>query len=104
MHGRARSGQASVEYVALIALVAVFLAIGAAVVGVTGLGDRVVHTIRQGLCAVAGVACPAPPQPCVVRREAQRDAGSVTVGVVRLGSDAAVVRELRSDGRIVVTL
>jgi hypothetical protein len=104
MGARERSGQASVEYVALIAVVALVLAVGGAVVAVTGLGDRVVHAIRQGLCAVAGVACPVPPQPCIVRRGAQRDTGSLTLGVVRVGSDAAVVRELRSDGRIVVTL
>jgi hypothetical protein len=102
--GPGQDGQASVEYVAVIALVALILAVGAAVITVSGLGERVIHTIRQGLCEVAGLACPVPPQPCVVRRQAERDSGSVTVGIVRLGSDASVIRELRSDGRVLVTL
>jgi hypothetical protein len=99
-----QDGQASVEYVGVIALVALILAVGAAIITFTGLGERVIHTIRQGLCQVAGFACPVPPKPCIVRRNAERDTGSVTVGIVRVGSDAAVIRELRSDGRVLVTL
>lgn len=105
MAWRREDGQATVEYVALIALVALVLAVGTVVLaGATGFGERIVHTIRQGLCAVAGFACPTPREPCVVNRATNSDTATVTIGYVRLGEDALVLREVRSDGRIVVTL
>ena len=45
--GRA-DGQATVEYTAVIALVGVVLAVGAAVVTVTGVGDRLLYTCLYG--------------------------------------------------------
>ena len=55
MANRRPNGQATVEYVAVIGLVALVLAVGAAVVTVTGVGDRLLYAMRQGLCAVGGV-------------------------------------------------
>ena len=102
---RRDEGQATVEYVALIALVALVLAVGGVVVAATtGVGERVAYAVRHGLCVVAGVLCPAPAQPCVVNRDTTSDNATVTLGIVRLGEDAVVMRELRSDGRILVTL
>jgi hypothetical protein len=101
---RSEHGQATVDYVALLGLVGFLLALGGAAVTVTGLGDRFVYALRQGICAVGGVLCPPPPEPCVVRRDAQRDSGSVTVGVVRLGQDQALVVERLSNGKVAVTL
>ena len=71
---------------------------------VGGVGERLLHALRQGLCAVGGVLCPPPPQPCVVKRDAQRDNGSVSVGVVRLGEDQALIVERLSNGKVAVTL
>jgi hypothetical protein len=106
MRGATRSdhGQATVDYVALLGLVAVLLAVGGAAVTVSGVGDRLVYALREGLCVVGGVLCPPPPAPCVVRRDAQRDSGSVTIGVVRLGEDQALVVERLSNGTVAVTL
>ena len=101
---RSEHGQATVDYVALLGLVGFLLALGGAAVTVTGVGDRFVYALRQGICAVGGVLCPPPPEPCVVRRDAQRDSGSVTVGVVRFGQDQALVVERLSNGKVAVTL
>jgi hypothetical protein len=101
---RSDRGQATVDYVALLGLVALLLAVGGAAVTVSGVGDRLVYALRQSLCAVGGVLCPPPPEPCVVRRDAQRDSGSVTIGVVRLGEDQALVVERLSNGTVAVTL
>jgi hypothetical protein len=97
-------GQATVDYVALLGLVALLLAVGGAAVTVTGVGNRLLYALRQGVCAVGGVLCPPPPEPCVVRRDAQRDNGSITIGVVRLGEDQALVVERLSNGKVAVTL
>ena len=98
------NGQATVEYVAVIALVALVLAVGAAVVTVTGVGDRLLYAMRQGLCAVGGVLCPPPPEPCVLSRHAQRDTGSVVILAARVGEDQALIVERRSDGKVAVTV
>ena len=101
--GRA-DGQATVEYTAVIALVGMVLAVGAAVVTVTGVGDRLLYAMRQGICAVGGVLCPPPPEPCVLSRHAQRDTGSVVILAARVGEDQALIVERRSDGKVAVTV
>jgi hypothetical protein len=97
-------GQATVEYTAVIALVAVVLGVGAAVVTVTGVGDRLLYAMRQGICAVGGLLCPPPPEPCVLSRHAQRDTGSVVILAARVGEDQALIVERRSDGKVAVTV
>ncbi|MFL5955971.1 MAG: hypothetical protein ACJ756_00825 [Solirubrobacterales bacterium] len=97
-------GQATVEYTAVIAVIAVVLGVGAAVVTVTGVGDRLLYAMRQGICAVGGVLCPPPPEPCVLSRHAQRDSGSVVILAARLGQDQALIVERRSDGKVAVTV
>lgn len=97
-------GQATVEYTAVIAVIAVVLGVGAAVVTVTGVGDRLLYAMRQGICAVGGVLCPPPPEPCVLSRHAQRDSGSVVILAARLGEDQALIVERRSDGKVAVTV
>jgi hypothetical protein len=101
---RSDRGQATVDYVALLGLVALVLAAGVGAVAVSGVGERLLYALRQGLCAVGGVLCPPPPEPCVVKRDAQRDNGSVSVGVVRLGEDQALIVERLSNGKVAVTL
>jgi hypothetical protein len=101
---RSETGQATVDYVALLGLVAFLLTAGGAAVTVTGVGDRLLYALRQGVCTVGGVLCPRPPPPCVVERDARRDTGSVTIGVARLGEDQALVVERLSDGKVAVTL
>ena len=73
---RSDRGQATVDYVALLGLVALLLAVGGAAVTVSGVGDRLMYALRQGLCAVGGVLCPPPPEPCVVRRGSNTSSGT----------------------------
>jgi hypothetical protein len=84
--------------------VAFALAAGGAAVTVTGVGERLLYALRHGICTVGSVLCPPPPPPCVIARDAQRDSGSVTVGVVRVGEDQALVIERLSNGKVAVTL
>jgi hypothetical protein len=98
------SGQASPEYVALLLLVAIVLAAAGTVVADPGLGRSLGLALRRALCVVSGLGCERRPQPCVVERRSDRDRASVTVAVVRLGADAAILRERFSDGRVAVTL
>jgi len=97
-------GQATVEYVGLIALVAVLLVTGGLVAFGPVLGERVVEGFRRALCAVTGAACEPRREPCVVASAEVRDRGEVTALAVRVGRDHAVLRERRSDGSILVTV
>ena len=75
---RGAGGQATTEYVALVALVAVALALAA---GLTsgGVGGQVLAGLQRGLCRVAPVGCPRsePPRPdlaaCPLERRTRRD-------------------------------
>ena len=50
------AGQASAEYVALL-LVATLVLAGTAAVAVPGVGERLVRTVRTGICIVGGDVC-----------------------------------------------
>lgn len=104
--GASERGQASAEYVALLALVALALLAATVVVADPGVGRSVLDGMRRALCEVSGLGCPADAarQPCVVASRRDRDSASVSIVVVRLGADATVLRELRSDGTVAVTL
>ena len=105
-NSRSQTGQATTEYAALLLLVVVVLAAATTVVVDPGIGRGVLDGIRRGLCEISGLGCPADSarQPCVVKSRGDRDSASVTVTVVRVGADAAVLREVRSDGTVAVTL
>jgi hypothetical protein len=102
------SGQAGVEHVAVVALVAV--ALGGAVAAAGGLGTGVanaVHSgVRRAICVAGGDRCAAfhGERPCVVGRDERRQAKALTVAFVRIGARVGVVREQWSDGRTVVTV
>ena len=97
-------GQATVEYVGLIALVAALLVTGGLMAFGPALTERVVEGFRRALCAVTGAACEPGREPCVVASEEVRDRGEVTALAVRVGRDHAVLRERRSDGSVLVTV
>ena len=104
---RTERGQATVDYVALIGLLALLLAAAATVTAVAapGIANAVVGQLRRALCIVSGGDCPpSPRRPCTLAstRDA-RHAGAV-IGVVRLDDDTAVLRERLSDGTIRLTV
>jgi hypothetical protein len=104
MASGAERGQATAEYVALLLLVAMALAAAGVAVADPGLGRSLLFAMRRALCVVSGLDCERRSQPCVVESRSDRDRAAVTVAVLRLGGDAAVLRERRSDGSVAVTL
>jgi hypothetical protein len=103
---RSSSGQATIEYVGLLALLAALLAaaLGVAVVGAPGVVNAVVGQVRHALCLVGGGEClRLEPRACVLRSDTARDGIAVSIGVVRLDHEHVVVREVHSDGTEVLT-
>jgi Flp pilus assembly pilin Flp len=80
-------GQASVEYVALVALVGLVLAAAVALTA-GGLGEHVAWAWRAALCRVTGGPCPAPfalradLPPCPLADDRREQRASVTLAVV----------------------
>jgi hypothetical protein len=106
---RGAGGQATSEYVALVALVAVVLALAA---GLTagGVGGQLLAGLQRGLCRVADVRCPASARPrdtldpCPVERTASAESLAGAFEVLKLGGGAALTAVRMSDGRVQVTL
>ncbi len=104
---RSERGQGTIEYVALVAVLAILLAAGVAVAGggAPGIANAVVGQVRHALCIVAGGACPAERlRPCVVASERDGRHVALTVLLVRLDGDRYVLREKMSDGTVRLTL
>ena len=106
---RSIAGQASAEYVALLAVVGAIVA-GAAAVGsppLAGLG--VAAAVRHGICLVAGGVCTprearaAGLAPCLVHARTDRERLGGRLLVVRLGRGDALLVERRSDGSAAVS-
>lgn len=106
---RDTAGQATSEYVALVALVATVLALAA---GLTtgGLGGRVLAGLQHGLCRVADVRCPPPRaprdalEPCPVERTTSEETLAGAFELLRLGSGASLTAVRLSDGRVQIAL
>jgi hypothetical protein len=103
-------GQASTEYVAILLVVAAALAGAATLAAVDpGVGERVVKSVRTGLCIVGGDVCrssdavAAGLEPCVTSQRSRRQDTTLDVAVVRIGGHGEWQLALRSDGRAVVT-
>jgi Flp pilus assembly pilin Flp len=104
---RDQRGQATTDYVALVALLAVLLAVGASVtsIGAPGVANAVLGQFRRALCLVGGGDCPiAPRAPCTVASTRDSRHFAVNLVLVRLDEDTVVLRERLSDGTIRLTL
>ena len=103
---RSERGQATTDYVALLAVVAALVAIAAtlAAVGAPGVVNAVRAQMAHALCVVTGRACHVDRlRPCIVamRRESRRY--GLNLGFVRLDKDRFVLREQFSDGTVRLT-
>ena len=108
-HPHPAAGQASLEYVGLLALVATALAVAAPAAGLAGVPVAVAKVVRTGICIVGGDVCRASDAeaaglhavhgvgPPAGRRA--RGHGAVR----RLGGDHQWLVAQRSDGSVVVT-
>lgn len=104
---RPQRGQATIDYVALVAVLALLLAAAPAIAGAgaPGVTNAVVGQLRRALCIVSGRACPAERrQPCVVASRRDADHVAVSIAIVRADEDRYVLRERLSDGTLRLTL
>jgi hypothetical protein len=96
-------GQASVEWVGVVALVAVVMASVAAFALPTGIGPAVVRQIHRALCIVSGGVCDLDQRPCVTAANATEDEAHLNLGILRVGRHELILREHQSDGSVLVT-
>jgi hypothetical protein len=97
-------GQASIEWLGVVALVAaVVLALGVAAGGGAEAAAAVVRQMHHALCIVSGGVCDLDRRPCVVGSAATIDQAHVNLGIWRIGRDELILRERRSDGSVLVT-
>lgn len=108
---RARAGQATIDYAALLTVVALAFA-GAGVAGAAGLAGvpgGVVHAVRTGLCIVGGDLCrPVDAAaeglaPCLTSEEVDGRGLAVTILSLHLGRSGSWTVARRSDGSVLVT-
>src|SRR4051794_30233952 len=96
-------GQASVEWVGVVALVAVVIASVAAFALPTQIGPAVVRQIHRALCIVSGGVCDLDQRPCVTAANSTEDEAHVNLGILRVGRHELILREHQSDGSVFVT-
>jgi hypothetical protein len=102
-------GQASAEYVGVLALAALVFVVAGAVAGLGEIPAAMASTVRTGICIVAGDICrdsdarAAGLQPCTVGDRSEGGGTTVSVGVFRLGGADGLLVARRSDGSVVVT-
>ena len=103
------AGQASAEYVALLAVVCAVVAGAAAVGSVPALAAQVAGAVEHGICRVAGGICTADEAraaglaPCLVEARAHRERLGVRVLVVKVGRGDSLLVQRRSDGSAAVS-
>jgi hypothetical protein len=96
-------GQASLEYVAVVALVAGVVVLGATAANAAGIGKAVTAQVARALCVVGGGECDADRLPCPTRWRRDEGGWKVTMSVVRFGKGWFETLEERSDGTFALT-
>jgi hypothetical protein len=102
---RDETGQATVDYAAVVLAVSLVLVAAGGVAATRGAGvaDALSRQIARALCIVIGGDCDREREPCVVATAMHTRRNGLTVIVGRLESDRIVLQEQRSDGSVVVT-
>lgn len=104
---RGDRGQGTIEYMAVVLVVAGVMVAAIGLLAFSGLGGKVVDAIGRALCVVTGGACDQAAKvagPCVLASEQHTDGGHFSVLMLRSGERDVVLRERRSDGTIALTL
>lgn len=104
---RRQDGQATIDYVALIAVLAVLLTATTAFAGgrAPGVTNAVLGQFRHALCIVKGGDCPSQAEvPCVVASHRDADHLAVSIALFRVDKDRYVLRERLSDGTVRLTV
>lgn len=100
---RADDGQATIEWIALVALIALALGAAAALAHATFLGHRVTREMARALCIVRQGDCHRDHEPCPVTTDQRSRGLTVDIVFVRLGSGQTAIVERLSDGTVRVT-
>jgi hypothetical protein len=103
---RSDRGQGTVEYLAVVLLVAVVFGGTATVASGAGrdIASAVPREVIRALCIVRGGDCRRDIAPCDVTSSAKSKKWSVTIAVIKFGHDRTVTVTERSDGTYAVTL
>ena len=101
---RDQSGQASLEYVVIVAITSVLLAGSAALARDSGIASVVVAQFARAICVVSGGDCDQDRMPCVVQADTTSISASLVIAVVKLSGGRTLIRQRRSDGTELVTL
>lgn len=97
-------GQASLEWLAVVALVGALLALGTGLAQADGVGRRVTREMARALCLVGDGDCRRDQEPCVQRADADRSSWTGALALFRLSHDRFALVEQRSDGTFAVTV
>lgn len=100
-------GQATIDYVALIAVLGLLVLVPATAVadGAPGVVNAVLGQLQRALCIVRGGDCPAEQRrACVVAGDRDAHHVAVTVALLRVDEDRYVLRERLSDGTVRLTV
>jgi hypothetical protein len=97
-------GQASLEWLAVVALVASLLALGAGLAQADAVGRRVTRQMARALCLVREGDCRRDQEPCVVDSDDRREQTEDGFLLLRLRHDRSSLIAHRSDGTYAVTL
>lgn len=106
---RSSVGQASSDYVGVLAVIGAVLAVAAAAISPPPLAASVTAAMRHAVCLVAGGVCTpgearrAGLAACVVHMRSDADAVGAVIAVVRLRRGDTAVVERRSDGSVGVS-
>jgi hypothetical protein len=103
---RCTRGQGTVEYLAVVLLVGLVLGGGTAAAARSDAPDiagAVPHQVLYAICRVTGGDCDRDRAPCDVGSLTEAHEWTVTVLVLKGGRRRILVRERRSDGRVLVT-
>jgi hypothetical protein len=97
-------GQAGLEYVGVVLLVAVVLGAVAMVADGSGIAQAVDRQMLRALCIVRGGDCDQDRAWCPVATDRRRDIMAARILVFRVGTEETIVREERSDGTTAITV
>src|ERR1700750_3436815 len=104
---RSARGQGTVEYLAVVLLVAVALGGGTAAVANAAGADIATagpHEVRRGPCILRGGGCDRARAPCDAASDTRSRSMAVTITLVKVGHDKRVTVIRRSDGTFAVIL
>lgn len=97
-------GQAAVEWVATVTLLAVvFGALAVPAATGTGIGRSITREMVRALCRVTGGECEHDREPCTVRAGSHSATIEANLAIVKLGRGYVALVEHRSDGRVAVS-